>query len=865
MSHEELPIRESTEPERRVLEIPALAVVCLVGVSGSGKSTFARHHFLSTEVLSSDFCRGLVSDDENDQKATKEAFDVLHYIAGKRLAAGRLVVIDATNVQPESRRPLVALARAYHAVPVAIVINATEELCVERNASRSDRNFGGHVIRNQMSQMRRGLKGLRREGFRHIFHLSAAEAQAGVGVLRVPLWTDRRTETGPFDIVGDIHGCFDELCALLRDLGYVVSRREDGRFAVVPPEGRRLIFLGDLVDRGPDSPSVLRLTMDMVAAGQAIVVPGNHDAKLVKALNGRAVKTTHGLAETLEQLALESAEFREEVRTFLDGLVSHFVLDGGRLVVAHAGMKAEFQGRASGAIREFALYGETTGETDEFGLPVRYNWASDYRGEAMVVYGHTPVPEPEWLNRTINIDTGCVFGGALTALRYPERQLVRVEAARVYCEPAKPLNHGIETRPDDVLDIGDVSGKRFIQTRLNNTISVQAERATAALESMSRFSVAPNWLAYLSPTMAPTETSMREGYLEYPEEAFSYYAGQGVERVVCQEKHMGSRAVLVVCRDAAAARRRFGAPEGVQGSCYTRTGRPFFHDAALESRLIEHVASAAERAGLWEALKTDWLILDCELMPWSAKAGALVRGQYAAVGAAANLALTHVTGVIGQFAARGLEHTGRLAPAHYEERLDQARKFRDAYRRYCWPVNGFEDLKLAPFHLLASEGAVHTDKDHGWHMDMLSRLVEGQEKPEVLMKTNHRVVDLADPTAVLDATAWWEALTEAGGEGMVVKPWDFVVSGRRGLVQPALKCRGREYLRIIYGPEYAQPEHLTRLRKRGIGRKRSLALREFALGIEALERFVRHDALYKVHECVFAVLALECEPVDPRL
>ena len=399
--------------------IPDLCLVVLIGASGSGKSSFAKKHFRPTEVLSSDFCRGLVSDDENDQTVTKDAFEVLHFIAGKRLAGGRLVVVDATNVQREARKPLVALAREHDVLPVAVVLDLPEKLCRERNRSRPDRDFGPHVVRNQSRQLRRSLKGLKREGFRHVTILSSPEEIEAATVERRRLWTDRRDEAGPFDIIGDVHGCLDELVELLEKLGYDVST-SGGRFEVEPPDGRRAIFLGDLVDRGPKTPDGLRLVMGMVESGSALCVPGNHDAKLVRALRGKNVQLKYGLAETLEQLEEEPREFRDEAQSFLDKLVSHYVLDGGDLVVAHAGLKEKFQGGASGRVRDFALFGETTGETDEFGLPVRFDWASGYRGRANVVYGHTPVPEPEWVNRTINIDTGCAFGGSLTALRYPE-------------------------------------------------------------------------------------------------------------------------------------------------------------------------------------------------------------------------------------------------------------------------------------------------------------------------------------------------------------------------------------------------------------------------------------------------------------
>jgi protein phosphatase len=611
--------------------------------------------------------------------------------------------------------------------------------------------------------------------------------------------------------------------------------------------------------------------MAMVDAGTALAVPGNHDLKLVKKLRGKDVQITHGLADSLAQLEGEAPEFRDRAASFLDGLVSHYVLDGGRLVVAHAGMKEEMQGRGSGKVRDFALYGETTGETDEFGLPIRYNWAAEYRGHAHVVYGHTPVPESEWLNRTINIDTGCVFGGKLTALRWPEKELVSVPARATYAEPARPfLPGGTEATPalsaqhreDDILDLADVSGKRIVQTRLHHTVTVREENATAALEIMSRFAANPKWLVYLPPTMSPSETSQREGYLEYPTEAFAYYRNAGVPAVMCEEKHMGSRAVVVVCRDDEAARRHFGVVGEGTGIVVTRTGRRFFDDAVVEREVLGILSRALDRSGFWERLSTDWVVLDTELMPWSAKAQGLIREQYAAVSAAAAGALPEAVATVSRAAERGLAVKPLLE--RLTTRSSLVEQYTAAWRRYCWPVAAVSDLRLAPFHVLATHGAVHVDKDHRWHMDTVGAICAADDSG-VLFATTHRIVDLTDASSEAEATAWWEEMTNRGGEGMVVKPLTFVARGRRGLLQPAVKCRGREYLRIIYGPEYTLPEHLERLRSRGLQAKRSLALREFALGVEGLERFVRGEPLRRVHECVFGVLALESEPVDPRL
>lgn len=854
------------------ITLPEFSLVVLIGASGSGKSTFAKHHFLPTEVISSDTCRGLIADDENDQSATAEAFALLHYITGRRLAGKRLTVVDATNVQKESRRPLLKLAREHHTLPVAIVLDMPERLCQERNASRPERaGMGPHVVRRHRRDLRRSLRYLRREGFNRVFVLKSIEDVELASVERERLWTDRRDDHGPFDIIGDVHGCFDELAEMLDKLDYTIQPDPEaldglGGYSVTHPEGRKAVFLGDYVDRGPKPAAVLALAMSMSEAGMAICLPGNHDVKLQKALAGKKVQRKHGLAETLEALEGEPEAFQTRVKNFIHKLVSHYVLDDGRLVVAHAGMKAEYQGRASSTVRAFALYGDTTGESDEFGLPIRLNWAASYRDRAKVVYGHTPVSDPEWLNNTINIDTGCCFGGELSALRYPEMTLISVPARKTYVEPLRPFQ---ESRPtltaqqqmDDMLDIADVTGKRYVTTRLIPNIVISEENSIAALEVMSRFAVNPKWLIYLPPTMAPSKTSQLPELLEHPAEVFDHYLQEGLEQVVCEEKHMGSRAILIVCRDEEAATRRFGVKDEGLGICYTRTGRRFFDNQTLETALLSRLRDAISATGLWDELGTDWVCLDAELMPWSAKAQALLEQQYAAVGAAAQTSLSVVIPQLEAATNRGLDVTSLLKRNRKLAKLINS--YRDAYRVYCWPVDSLTDLKLAPFHLLASEGATHADKDHVWHMETLAAICSADE--ELLLATPYKLVDLQDEDQIADGIAWWETLTANGGEGMVVKPLGFLTKGKKRYAQPAIKCRGREYLRIIYGPEYTLPENLERLRQRGLGRKQSLAMREFALGLEALDRFVAKEPLRRVHECVFGVLALESEPVDPRL
>jgi len=686
----------------KTIQIPELSLVVLIGATGSGKSSFAKKHFKPMEIVSSDACRGLVSDNENNQTASADAFALARYITGLRLKNGLVTVIDATNVQEEARKDWIKLAKEYHCLPVAIILNMPEKVCAQRNALRPDRNFGAHVIPQHISQLKRSFKKLKYEGFRHIIELrSPEEVDAITGIVRDPLYNNKKEETGPLDIIGDIHGCYDELIKLLAGLGYA-----DNGETWVHPEGRKAVFAGDLVDRGPKTPEVLKLVMSMTATGNAYCVPGNHDIKLMRWLSGKNVQAKHGLRESIDQLSLETQEFRDQVKKFLDGLISHYVFDGGKLVVAHAGLKESMQGRGSGAVREFCLYGETTGEIDEFGLPVRLNWAAEYKGRAIVVYGHTPVPEAQWLNNTIDIDTGCVFGGSLTALRYPERELVAVKAARVYCEPVRPLDHGkasagnltIQQENDSVLDIAEFTGKQIVETRLGNNITIREENAIAALEVMSRFAINPKWLIYLPPTMSPSKTSILDEYLEFPTEAFDYYKAAGISKVVCQEKHMGSRAVVIVGKNEETISKAFGITgEGI-GAVYTRTGRAFFNDKATEQALLARLNSALITSGFYDAFNTDWVCLDTELMPWSAKAQSLLQTQYAAVGSAATHALDDVMDALKQLTQR--DANGEALLAEYSERQNEAKQFTTAYQQYCWPVNGLDDYKLAPFHIL---------------------------------------------------------------------------------------------------------------------------------------------------------------------
>lgn len=852
------------------IEIPEFCLVALIGASSSGKSSFALKHFRPTEVLSSDFFRGMVCDDENSLNVSGDAFDLLYYAADKRLKNKKLTVIDATNVQQSARKRVIDLAREQDVHAAAIVLDLPEELLQERNKARPDRNFSEHVISRHCRDLKRSLKGLKREGFRFIYVIKSLEQLENAEIVRTKLWNDKSDDHGPFDIIGDIHGCCDELELLLDKLGYVIT---DGVYS--HPEGRRAAFLGDFCDRGNRNADVLRLVMDMVKSGSAISVAGNHDMKLLKYLRGRNIEMTHGIDKTAKELEARGDAFKAETAEFIDGLISHYVLDDGKLVIAHAGLKQEYIGRASARVRDFCLYGETTGETDSYGLPVRLDWTSDYRGEATVVYGHIAGREVKAQNNTFCIDTGCVFGGKLSAYRYPEREIVDVAALQQYFEPIKPLEEAADADMGDMLTAEDFNRRLHIDTELMPAISIHENNAAAALEIMSRYAADPHWLIYLPPTMSPCETSELDGFLEHPLQAFGYYRSHGIRNVVCEKKHMGSRAVVVLCKSPETALKRFGITDGTRGIIYTRTGRRFFDDKSVESTLLDRLGAVLTETGFWEEFGTDWVCLDTELMPWSEKAQGLLRTQYAPTGNAGTGGLAAAVKALEKVCERqnnafevdSITSGKNVDPAalleRYRNKQEDIRRYINAYREYCWTVKSIDDYRIAPFHILAVEGRVFSGETHIWHMETIRRYITG--KDPIFMETPYLCVDTEDEASVQAGIDWWVKLTENGGEGMVVKPGTYVARQGDRLLQPAVKCRGREYLRIIYGAEYLEPDHLKRLKKRSLSRKRMLALKEFSLGMESLSRFVRNEPLYKVHECSFGVLAFESEPVDPRL
>ena len=836
-------------------------LVLLVGATGSGKSTLASRLFKPTETVSLDRCRELVADDPDEGSATPAAATVAEAIIEARLRRRLLTVVDATNVRNEDRRRWIAAAERTHTLVTAIVLDPGPGFCHRAGKDRAGRRYNPKAVEQHHALLRRDQRKLNKaNGIRHTYWLSSPEEIEGASLVRRRTYNDLRDVHGPFDVIGDIHGMTDELEALLAKLGWSVMWNGEGEArsaSLSHPEGRKLVFVGDACDRGPRSRDALLLMRGAVQSGVGYAVASNHDARVSRWLRGNQVSETGGIETTQAEFAGTSEEYRKSFGEFLDALPAHYVFDGGRLAVAHAGLEEAMLLGASKPMREFAVYGPKTapvgGEKAE-----RVDWAADYRGKTAIVYGHVACDEATWFNNTICIDTGAVYGGDLTALRWPERELVSVRASAAYADLEKPLFSRKDRRGFLELSHADVSGKKHIETPLIRRVTVDGEQMATAMENLSRFAIDPRLLVYLPPTMSPVESSRREGFLEHPEQAFDHYRKAGLESVYVQTKHMGSRAHVLVCRDAATCRGRFHTEDDHIGHVWTRNGRAFFVQQDRRE-VLERLSTAA--APLFDELRSDWLLLDVEIMPWNAKAAGLITDQYAPTGKAAMVGTGLALEALGRFSRRETtDVSGELA--RFSAKADNAAAFDAMWRGYSWEAPSVEDIRIAPFHVLASEGRTHAAADHGEHMRLVG-LMLGRDR--IVAETACHRVSLLSAESTEAATERWLGETSRGAEGIVVKPPAFTVTSGRDVLQPALKVRGRDYLRLIYGVDYDMPENLERLRDRAIKSKRIRAIKEHCLGVEALERLVRGEPLRRVHECVAAILAMESDPSDPRL
>lgn len=432
-----------SQPDSQSLILPEFCLVLMMGVAGSGKSHFAHHHFKATEIISSDVCRAMICDDPANQDVTEDAFELVHLIAEKRLKQGYLTVIDATHLHSFARQQMVKLAKRYHAPVIALILDRPLDICLQQNQQRQ-RQVPESVIVQQYQQLQDFIhhhqknKSGRFQGIAEFHYIRTDYVDTNLKISRKSLSMMQSGRKGPFDIIGDIHGCADELWQLLLKMGYQLEGAGD-HLKISHPEGRQLVFVGDLVDRGPKTDQVLQIVMAAWQQGICLAVMGNHDDKLLRHLQGHKVQIAHGLQESLTQIEHFSPEAKQKICDFLADLPSYLYLDAGNLVIVHAGIKSRYLGRHSSRIRAYCLFGPVTGEKDEEGYPIREDWAKTYHGEALIVYGHTPVQTARWAGNSVNLDTGCVYGGALTALRYPEKEIISVPAQKTYYPRNRPF------------------------------------------------------------------------------------------------------------------------------------------------------------------------------------------------------------------------------------------------------------------------------------------------------------------------------------------------------------------------------------------------------------------------------------------
>lgn len=857
------------------VKLPNGAIVLLIGPSNSGKSTLLQSlvdsgQLLESEVISSDYYRRLVADidfidftavskDDEDiiyeeyQRISEQAFHTLHTVVEARAKLNKVSIIDATNLRGFERAKYFEIAKRHHVPVLALILNTSKEQLLARDVLR-DNPRGRKRVLQQFNTLNYELKAIRKEPFAKIYKVK----NESVEIVREPNKLYLEIESG-FDIIGDIHGCYDEMLVLLKDLGY-----EQRGNVYVHPAGRRLISVGDIMSRGPKSIDTMQFWLNQIEAGLSYMTDSNHGWKIARWLDGKNVSLSHG-DELVEQEFTEYAKvygkeaaksLKERFANMLLKAPSHYILTKNNItkaVVTHAGIKDHYIGKESKRISDFCRYGDIQ-QTDSFSKPVRGDWFSQHKTSELIIWGHDVKVQPFKANRTINIDQGVVFGGELTAFQYPEQTFKSVKALANYA--------GTEDNP-----ILEAKNKRFsppnaaqfingfaVHTTSGDQITIPKENALAAMDTFSHYTLPLEQVIYIPPTMSPTpQTSALPDYLEHPEEAFNYYKKNGVQKMIAEKKHMGSRAVIFIAKDKEVAKELINSDS--LGYITTRTGRAFFEQKE-QQQMVEKIHAELVSKNYFEQFNTSFVLMDAEILPWNLKAHRLIDQQYETV--AENALMDRYKIIEKLKATEHVDVTSWLD--EYTDKYKNAARFDAVFRNYCWATNDLSGIQIAPFHILAHSSATNFHQPHSWHMKMNAYLAENSS---LFIATEYRLIESEqDEQEVIN---WWQDMTENGHEGIVIKPFDFLAYHKGILLQPAVKVRGREYLRIIYGMDYTNEDTMKKLKQRNPSRKMKIALLEFKLGMEGISRFVSLESSNRVHECALATLALESDTIDPRL
>ncbi|MGI2326726.1 polynucleotide kinase-phosphatase [Planococcus sp. YIM B11945] len=859
--------------------LPHTGIVLLIGPSNSGKSTFLKQlieeqAILPSEIISSDDFRVLVSDQEfiewrnrpqdeaaglmdEYQEISKEAFAMMDSVIEARCRLNKIVLVDATHLRSDDRKKYVLMAEKNHVPIHAIVFDVAERTLLDRDDAR-DNPRGKRRIKQQYQIFRNEKRFIKKEGFASVYTFKEKE---GIEIFRQlnPIEIDLGQG---IDVIGDIHGCYSEMIELLEKLGYQENR--DGFY--VHPEGRKFVSVGDVMSRGPASIKTMAFFYKHVQQHLALMIDSNHGWKIARWLDGRQVVLSHGDEKVEAEFSAYGKEagkeelelLKQQLKTFLMDAPSHYVFKKNGvpvMVCAHAGIRDKFIGKQSEAISDFCRYGDSGG-FDENGKPIRKDWTVSHQSSLLIVWGHDPKPKPLLINNTINIDQGAVFGGELTAYRYPEREFVAVKAKEDYSGAAdNPLKDWEKNRLNPPNLAKFLSGYSVLTEELGE-VKVPQELVQPAMDAVSHFTVPIEQLVYIPPTMSPPpKPSALDGYLEHPQEAIDYYRSQGIHTMIAEKKHMGSRAILFLFKNKSAAEQHTGTSS--LGVIYSRTGKRFF-DKETEEKLLLQLNKELNGMNYFEEHGTDYVLLDAEIMPWNLKAKELIANQYAHV---AENALVDRTLLREKLSGSVQTNEGlQQWLDEYEQKLENAHVFQDVFQKYCWNVDSTDAIQIAPFHVLAHSSGSFFDKPHTWHMEMNRHLASHSD---LFVKTEFKII--SDETSENDVIEWWRNMTEDGHEGIIIKPEAYIAKNKGKLLQPAIKVRGRKYLSIIYGMDYLEERNLERLKNRNTGKKQKLALREFALGLEGLIRFTNGETIERVHECSLGTLAMESDAVDPRL
>ncbi|MBM7663592.1 polynucleotide kinase-phosphatase [Solibacillus kalamii] len=856
-------------------KLPNGAIVLLIGPSNSGKTTLLRSlvdsdQLIESEIISSDYYRRLVADidfidlssvSKNDediiyeeyQRISEQAFHALHTIVEARAKLNRVSIIDATNLRAFERAKYFEIAKRNHVPVLALILNIPKEQLLARDVLRGNPRGRKRVLQ-QFNTLKYELKAIKKEPFAKIYKVD----DESVEIVREPNKLYLEIESG-FDIIGDIHGCYDEMLVLLKDLGY--EQRGD---VYIHPAGRRLISVGDIMSRGPKSIETMQFWLNQIEAGLSFMTDSNHGWKIARWLDGKNVSLNHGdelvqqeFTEYEKEHGEEAAEaLKERFASMLLKAPSHYILTKNKItkaVVTHAGIKDHYIGKESKRISDFCRYGDIQ-QTDSSSKPVRGDWFSQHKTSELIIWGHDVKVQPFKANRTINIDQGVVFGGELTAFQYPEQTLRSVKAFANYA--------GTEDNP-----ILEAENKRFsppnaaqflngyaVHTTSGEQIAIPKENAMAAMDTFSHYTLPLEQVIYIPPTMSPTpQTAALPDYLEHPAEAFNYYKKNGIQKMIAEKKHMGSRAVIFIAKNREVAKKLINSDS--LGYITTRTGRAFF-EKLQQQQMVGKIHAELMAKNYFERFNTSFVLMDAEILPWNLKAHRLIDQQYETV--AENALMDRYKLIEKLKATKHVDVTSWLE--EYTDKYKNAARFDAVFKNYCWPTNELSGIQIAPFHILAHSSSTNFHQSHSWHMQMNAHLAENSS---LFIATEYRVIESElDKQEVIN---WWQDMTENGHEGIVIKPFDFLAYHKGKLLQPAIKVRGREYLRIIYGMDYTDEAIMKKLKQRNPSRKMKNALLEFKLGLEGISRFVSLESSNRVHECALATLALESDTTDPRL